>query len=300
MNILLAFNADYYIGAIVLLCSILEHNDWCDQITIYVLYSELPLEKQKRFSQVASERGHASVVYIRVGAEEFSDAPIFWKWISRETYYRLLAQELLPQSVDRILYLDADLIVRKSLQEFYQQDFEGKLLVACNRRKAGQIEPKRLEQLTLPPDAIYFNAGVLLYNLKEQREQLDSSVYREYLTLFSKWLTYQDQDVLNAVFYGLTKYADYRFYNVFDFDILNEEKRERALRRSVIFHYNGRGKPWNVNYWGRMADVFWEYAEKLPEYQGQYAALKLKQQAYKKTHAIEAARAARKKKRRGK
>ena len=55
-----------------------------------------------------------------------------------------------------------------------------------------------------------------------------------------------------------------------------------------------------MNYWGRMADVFWEYAEKLPEYQGQYAALKLKQQAYKKTHAIEAARAARKKKRRGK
>lgn len=282
MNILLSFNSNYFLPALVLLRSLLMNNRWCENITVYVLYLELTEEEIRRFSDAAREFGNGQAVFVRVPEDAFADAPLHLKWISRETYYRLLAQELLPESVERILYLDVDMIVCGSLEEFYWQDFEGNLLVACCSYRAFTPVPEVLRQLTLPDDCIYFNAGVLLYDLKGQRREIDPEIYREYPVLFYKQLKYGDQDVLNAVFYGMTKLADHRIYNMFDFEIKRARDVERVRKKTVIFHFNGKGKPWTEIYWGRMAWLFWEYAMAIPEYAEQYEELTQKQMEYKK------------------
>ena len=297
MNILLAFNSNYYMPALVLLKSLLVNNQWCREIRIYVLYSDLKPGEIRRFSQVAEESGIAKAIFLPVETDTFQDAPLHLKWISRETYYRLLAQEMLPESVERVLYLDVDMIVMGSLEEFYHQDFEGKLLVACNRYGLGGTDPKRLEQLTLPRDTIYFNAGTLLYDLAGQRQQIDPNILYEYPVLFYQQLKYGDQDVLNAVFYGLTKFADWRIYNCFDSNTTRQRQEDRVRRSCKIFHYNGRGKPWTERYWGRMAWLFWDYAQLLPEYAGQYEALKEKHARFRKQRRADKARATRKKNR---
>ena len=297
MNILLAFNSNYYMPALVLLKSLLVNNQWCREIRIYVLYSDLKPGEIRRFSQVAEESGIAKAIFLPVGTDTFQDAPLHLKWISRETYYRLLAQEMLPESVERVLYLDVDMIVMGSLEEFYHQDFEGKLLVACNRYGLGGVDPKRLEQLTLPRDTIYFNAGTLLYDLAGQRQQIDPNILYEYPVLFYQQLKYGDQDVLNAVFYGLTKFADWRVYNCFDSNTTRQRQEDRVRRSCKIFHYNGRGKPWTERYWGRMAWLFWDYAQLLPEYAGQYEALKEKHARFRNQRRADKARATRKKNR---
>ena len=297
MNILLAFNSNYYMPALVLLKSLLVNNQWCREIRIYVLYSDLKPGEIRRFSQVAEESGIAKAIFLPVETDTFQDAPLHLKWISRETYYRLLAQEMLPESVERVLYLDVDMIVMGSLEEFYHQDFEGKLLVACNRYGLGGTDPKRLEQLTLPRDTIYFNAGTLLYDLAGQRQQIDPNILYEYPVLFYQQLKYGDQDVLNAVFYGLTKFADWRVYNCFDSNTTRQRQEDRVRRSCKIFHYNGRGKPWTERYWGRMAWLFWDYARLLPEYAGQYEALKEKHARFRKQRRADKARATRKKNR---
>ena len=297
MNILLAFNSNYYMPALVLLKSLLVNNQWCREIRIYVLYSDLKPGEIRRFSQVAEESGIAKAIFLPVETDTFKDAPLHLKWISRETYYRLLAQEMLPESVERVLYLDVDMIVMGSLEEFYHQDFEGKLLVACNRYGLGGTDPKRLEQLTLPRDTIYFNAGTLLYDLAGQRQQIDPNILYEYPVLFYQQLKYGDQDVLNAVFYGLTKFADWRVYNCFDSNTTRQRQEDRVRRSCKIFHYNGRGKPWTERYWGRMAWLFWDYAQLLPEYAGQYEALKEKHARFRNQRRADKARATRKKNR---
>ena len=297
MNILLAFNSNYYMPALVLLKSLLVNNQWCREIRIYVLYSDLKPGEIQRFSQVAEESGIAKAIFLPVETDTFQDAPLHLKWISRETYYRLLAQEMLPERVERVLYLDVDMIVMGSLEEFYHQDFEGKLLVACNRYGPGWVDPKRLEQLTLPRDTIYFNAGTLLYDLAGQRQQIDPNILYEYPVLFYQQLKYGDQDVLNAVFYGLTKFADWRVYNCFDSNTTRQRQEDRVRRSCKIFHYNGRGKPWTERYWGRMAWLFWDYAQLLPEYAGQYEALKEKHARFRNQRRADKAKATRKKNR---
>lgn len=295
MNILISFNSNYYMPALVLLQSLLVNNQWCREIRVFVLYADLKPEEIRRFSQVAEDSGIAKAIFLEVAPDKFQDAPLHLKWITRETYYRLLAQEMLPASVERVLYLDVDMVVLGSLEEFYNQDFDGKLLVACNRHGPGVVDPAHLAQLTLPKDTVYFNAGTLLYNLAGQRREIDPNILYEYPVLFYKQLKYGDQDVLNAVFYGLTKFADYRIYNCFDRYICRRREEERVLRRCKIFHYNGHGKPWTEAYWGRMAWLFWEYAQQLPEYAGHYEALKDKHARYKKKRAADKAKDTRRK-----
>lgn len=296
MNILLAFNSNYFLPALVLLKSLLVNNSWC-KITIYVLYLDLKEEEIRRFSDSAVQWGNAQAEFIRVPEDAFCDAPLHLKWISRETYFRLLAQEILPRSIERILYLDVDMIIRGSLEAFYNQDLEGNLLAACCSHEAFKPVAHILRQLTLPDDTVYFNAGVLLYDLKGQREEIDPAIYREYPVLFYKQLRYGDQDVLNAVFYGMTKICDYRVYNMFDHHVCRQRDIERVKKNTLIFHYNGKGKPWSEQYWGRMAWLFWEYAMDIPEYARQYEELTARQAAFKKKRAARLAAHTRKKNR---
>ena len=281
MNILLAFNSNYFLPALVCMKSLLTHNRWCE-ITIYVLYLELKDEEIRRFADSVAQWGNARAVFIRVPEDAFSDAPLHLHWISRETYYRLLAQEVLPQSVERLLYLDVDLIIRGSLEEFYNQDMEGNLLSACCSHDSFKPNAHALQQLTLPADTIYFNAGVLLYDLKGQRQEIDPAIYREYPALFYRQLRFGDQDVLNAVFYGMTKLCDYRAYNMFDYYVNRQRDVERVRKNTLIFHFNGKGKPWQEAYWGKMAWLFWEYAMDIPEYAARREELNEKQAAFKK------------------
>ena len=297
MNILLAFNSNYFLPALVLLRSLLVNNRWCEKITIYILYLDLKPEEIQRFTHCAREWGNGEAVFIRVPEDAFADAPLHLQWVSRETYFRLLAQEVLPESVERLLYLDVDLIIRGSLEEFYNQDFGGNLLVACCSHSAFKPNAHALHQLTLPADTIYFNAGVLLYDLKGQRAEIDPAVYREYPVLFYKQLKYGDQDVLNSVFYGMTKIADYRVYNMFDHYVCRRRDVERVKKKALIFHYNGKGKPWTEHYWGHMAWLFWEYAMEIPEYAARRQELTEKQAAIKKKRAAQLAAYTRKKNR---
>lgn len=48
-----------------------------------------------------------------------------------EAYYSFCAHELLPEDVDRIMYLDAgDVIISGDITEYYETEFEGRSLIA--------------------------------------------------------------------------------------------------------------------------------------------------------------------------
>ena len=264
MNILMAFESEYRKPAMVTMYSLLCNND--RDITFYIIYSRLTKEERLLLTELAESTGHGSCVFLPVPEEAYRDLPTFF-WISAETYYRLMAQKLLPESVDRILWLDADIVVCGDITEFYDQDFEGNLLVACSVWEEGVVRAQ-LNQLTLPPDARYFNAGVLLYNMTAQRKQLDPEVYTEYLKVFGNRLVYADQDVLNAVFYRCVKFADQLQYNCFTnaLDQYPPAKRRTLLKQCRILHYNGSSKPWNKEYCFLGSHIFRKYALSFPEY----------------------------------
>lgn len=264
MNILMAFNSEYCKPAMVTMHSLLCNHD-CE-VVFYIIYSRLTEAEKDRISEITMAEGHGRCVFLQVVESTYADLPTL-EWISPETYYRLLAQKLLPESVDRILWLDADVVICGDITEFYHQDLEGNLLAACSVMDEESYYAF-LNQLTLPPDARYFNAGVLLYDLEAQRKKLDPDIYTRYLQVFGKRLIYGDQDVLNAVFYRCVKFAEPKHYNctTYALDKLTSGERRKVLKDCRILHYNGSSKPWNPGYCLVSSDIFHRYASVFPEF----------------------------------
>ena len=210
MNILIAFNSDYLMPARVLIRSILENNN--GEITIYILHHSLSDEEQNIIRCDVEADGCVRVVFLFAEKLIHCDNPS-GSWISDDTYLRLMAQELLPQDVKRYMYLDADTVVRGSLEEFYNQDMEGNLIAALgfNASEEAEDEPGKRTQILFSTEPFYFYANVMLVDLEAVRKAVDPSVYFRIARRMGERLRGKDQDILNIVFSGRVKMLDKKY-----------------------------------------------------------------------------------------
>ena len=198
-----------------------------------------------------------------------------------ETYYRLLAPQLLP-NVDKAIYLDSDLIVEKDIAALFDVDVTGYPLAATRDADTiGQIEgydatvgPYLKNELGMRDPHDYFQAGVLLMNLAELRRTVSPE---EFLALSTqrmwRWL---DQDVLNRVVNGNYVRVHMRWNYLMDWQHLRRThivsnapadvraEYEEAAADPAIIHFAGPdNRPWLYPDADR-ADNFWRYAMHSP------------------------------------
>ena len=199
------------------------------------------------------------------------------KHISKATYYRLLMGDILPETVDKVLYLDCDIIVDAPIDEFWNTDLTGKAVAAVLQIGSGD----HAERLGIPIQYGYFNAGVNLMNLQYCREHNLSKVFMDYIQEHYDLLLYNDQDVLNAVLYDkcvhvmpqwnmLTQMFDWRLKlrgdkrnGIVVNDYIEEKKNAISHRDSPnIIHYSSLIKPWDKNSVSPVYSKYYEYAQK--------------------------------------
>jgi len=180
--------------------------------------------------------------------------------ISPATYYRLLVSEILPDYVHKAIYLDCDIIVRGSLKELWNTDIRNNALGAVHQMWR---EIEDADRLGYPVEFGYFNAGVLLINLKYWKENDISEKLVQYLTTNYKTILMHDQDALNAVLYNKTltlpcKWNMLHFFffpdsrtikGIFEGRIINnylDYKQQLKDNRSnpIVIHYVSKPKPW--------------------------------------------------------
>lgn len=110
-----------------------------------------------------------------IGEKSFEDAPTTNRY-PETIYYRLLAHEYLPQDLDKILYVDADILCLNDMVALYEMDLEDKLYAAASHTSDGNISNlvNKLRLRNFEAES-YFNSGVLLMNLEAIRQ----SVFRK-------------------------------------------------------------------------------------------------------------------------
>ena len=147
MNIALCLNKKYIPYATVTMISIYIHEN-CD-LDFYLVSGDLDdgdMERIQKSLEYAKEhlnddlRKKLSVVeelpevrihLVRTDASLLpKEAPVTKNWTA-EIYFRLMFTEILPKNIDRILYLDCDMVVVHSLSGLYNTDLNGNLLCAC-------------------------------------------------------------------------------------------------------------------------------------------------------------------------
>jgi len=255
MNILCATDDNYVPYCGIMLTSLFENNKQ-ENIKVYVLTGGLNNNNKKLFDKLADKYSQ-SIDIITVDNNTFKECPIRQEidHVSIAAYYRLAVSELLPTDLNRILYLDCDIIVNTSLTELYTTELTG---YACGvvADEAFMVDAP-YERLSIPKtiESPYFNSGMLLINLDYWKEHDVMRECMDYISKNASRLAFHDQDTLNAILRGKVKYLDIK-YNLQRELILKEVFNElpsdiqlsvkSASSSPIIIHYTGAGKPWII------------------------------------------------------
>lgn len=258
MNLLFAINRKFTQPLCTCIRSVIR-NGGAGHYDAYILHSDLA-EADK--GPILEEAGSAMTChFLHVDEAIFDGFPETSRY-PKQIYYRLAAPLLLPRTLDRILYLDVDLVVINALTELYQTDFEGNYYVACSHVKEFLT---RFNQLRLGvEDVPYINTGVMLMNLPLLRQNLTMEQLRETAQKKMHMFMLPDQDLLTVMHGEHIKLADTMRYNLSDrlLAAYNANPQNRPLdldwvrANAVVIHYYGKNKPWKENYMG-ILDVFY-------------------------------------------
>lgn len=257
MNILVTLNSGY-IGPLSVMLKSIMINEPNEEIHLYVAHSSLT-EKDFDIIDRVIDKTRTTVHPVAVSPSLLEHAPVL-KRISKETYYRLLVLDIIPVDVERILYMDPDIVVNKSMRELYNVDFNGSIIAGAGHT-AGCVEWYNKKRLDMPENSHYVNAGVLMFNLAEMRKFCTTQDIFDYIEKNLKKLWLSDQDVINGMFGGRTVYFDTRVFNLDEKVFRRERKIDLAWVRknTSIIHYNGSDKPWKEKYKGKMAEFYFYY-----------------------------------------
>lgn len=241
--------AAYVAHTAAMLHSLVAANREHDVRIHYLHGPELTRRRRDRVASMA-EREDAQVEFICVPDERIEGLPTR-DFTRKATWYRIFLPELLPD-VARILHLDSDLIVVRSVAPLWELDLGEHLVAAVTN----VLEPEYVDHpatLGIEDPHSYFNAGVLLMNLDAMRRDGSSRALLDHGRRHQPM--WRDQDALNVVLGGrrLELHPRWNAMNIFRFTdwasaVFGSERLAEARRDPAIRHFEGPGdnKPWHL------------------------------------------------------
>ncbi len=261
-----AFDNNIITAACVCLSSLMMNASEETFYDIFVLHSKKEDLKKGNLNKILQVYPNCQIHYIKV--DDSFDSAYEVRHVTKATYYRLILPELINK-YDKIIYSDVDIVFRMDLWDVYRQDLTGYYLAATYDLGLNQ-NIKYLKSLGLEKWQ-YFQAGFIVMNLKELREDLMVDKFKAFSQSNYR---YQDQDIINISCRGRIKLLA-PCYNVNDCaliyiywhrDMLPETITENDFNYAAAngnLHYSGY-KPWNRYSIG--FDIWWEYYRKSPIY----------------------------------
>lgn len=261
MDILGCTDTNFVIPLGVMLHSLCV-NDRGNELHFHIIVDDTVTNKQKdELRSVVSVKGDISFYliniddikeYLVVKVENFP-VPI---------YYRLLVAKILPQTIHKVLYLDADIIVRHDLSELWNTPMDNVSVAGVPNQSDCS---KFWERLDYPEEKGYFNSGVLLVNLDFIRRYNLTSVFIEYIKNNPQRLVCPDQDVLNFVLKDSKIMLPVRynsqegFYRYPPEKIIGDKKTfESDINNPYIVHFT-KEKPWTYDCNHPLRNLYYYY-----------------------------------------
>lgn len=252
MNILLTLDENYLLPCKVMLDSLFASNPAETDVTVYLLHSAIPAEKLEELASFCAALG-AALRPIAVDAALFESAPTSKRY-PKEMYYRLLSPLILPRKVERVLYLDPDMLIINPLRPMWELDLYGKAFAAASHTGLTEMA-NGINQMRLDTEHEYFNSGVMLIDLTAARKLVTAEDVFACVSEHEKELILPDQDVFNILYGKETRPVEDVLWN---YDVRNYSKYlirstgkhdlSWVMRNTAVLHFCGRNKPWHEDY----------------------------------------------------
>lgn len=200
-------------------------------------------------------------------------------WVA---YSKLLIPSLLPDSVEKAIWLDSDMVVCHDLQKLWETDMNNQWLSAVQESYDTMTIGSGIsywKEINLPPDASYFNSGLMVLDLHRLRQEKFIPRALESLNQNKNRLRYYDQDILNIVCVNHWQKLDGR-WNYIPWSAITIGSTDMPLESNhpYIVHYASALKPWHFSYgYSRRYGVYFYYMLALTEWKGWQPSIPLKE-----------------------
>lgn len=289
--VVFSINNGYVKQLATVIMSILKNSN--SKFDFNVLHRDITCDNMKKLESMLKKYDNAEIKFYNISdylknqdLESFMSRRKDYNYISIETYFRFFIPDIFKQ-YDKVIYLDSDIIVFTDLFNLYNIDLKDNYLGAIqdtflelavnNHKIKTSLHPQMsyseyFKKHLYKQNNKYFNAGILLFNVKKMRE--DNITLKLFdFALKNSPLEFQDQCVLNAVLEKSTTYIDYRWNVLKDLksyiNLFPQDKKnifEQIYKKPYIFHYVWHNKPWLIHddYNYSFITKWWKYYKMTP------------------------------------
>ena len=245
LHIALTFDDNFWAPAYALMRSICISTKRRKELVFHLLHLPLSVEHRADLEKIPAEFGATLRFYDMAEMPQFdafvARLPQGGRW-PKIVYARMLLPQLLPAEVERVIYLDCDMMVRAAIEELYGMDLGGQPLGAVRDALAPFIALRRdmTQNAGLFDGADpYFNSGMLVMDLNQWREMdLAAEISAlEQRGVLSK--LYFDQDLLNLIFRNRWFQLPWRW------NTIDAHPAHEALDPAIL-HFTLKAKPWGI------------------------------------------------------
>jgi lipopolysaccharide biosynthesis glycosyltransferase len=245
--------------------SLLENTADPSCVELHLISSDISALNQRRLATLASTFS-SKLNIIPADDSKYSGLPT--SRYGTAAYQRISLAHYLPETINKVIYLDSDIVVLDNIKTLWDISLEGRPLAAVEN-----LSPKAYKHLKFSRNE-YFNSGVLVIDLEQWRKNDTHQRTLEIIKNNYKKIRYFDQCSLNMIFRGnwtklpldwnqqsdiygvLKKYSDGCGYSTNDI--------KRAILQPSIVHFMGQHKPWLLNCFHPFKSVYQHYLDKTP------------------------------------
>ena len=250
INVCISCDDNYAKYAGVVIASVLVNANEEDDLHFYVLDGGITYENKSKISSLISIKD-CEINFVSIDESMFDDYKNVktHQYISIATYYRLKAPTLLPD-VDKLIYLDCDMVVNTSLKELFAKDTSNYLLAGVSDNKTRMVKE----------NPTYVNAGMLVMDLNNMRKDKTEEKFFNYTKENIDKITKGDQEIINDVCIGRINVIEPE-WNVQTSNFVN---RSTYTNHPKIIHYLSKEKPWKFGSYSYFKPLWFKYLQLTP------------------------------------
>lgn len=258
IHIFFTINDTYCFHLAVAMVSILKNSKLNDNFHFHVISSDLKEESKNKLMLLKTIKDF-EIEFLYIDKKIFANFPPYYaKHITVESCFRLKIASMKPE-LEKAIYLDSDLVVTGSLNDLWNLDISENYIAASLDVYSEKI--KKILNISFVDQ--YFNAGILLMNLKKWNLDNIEEKFFYNMDKYRNNLTIPDQDIMNITFAGKTKLlsSEWNFCPLL-LECKNKFELEK-IKNPIIIHYAGSPKPWVKND-NRYSEYYLKYADLVP------------------------------------
>ena len=260
MNIIYSSDDNYARHVGISITSLYDHNQDAETVNVYLIDDGISEENHKNLDAVA-EKYNRKITYVPLGPHK-TKLTLNNKWeLPISAYARLFVTEMVPDSVERLLYLDCDTVSCDSLEELWNTDLEGKTIAAVEDVASCVFQA----ETDSPEPYRYICSGIVLIDMKKWRESNAQERMMAYLDGRKGVVRHHDQTILNGVFWNdcyilhprydvltptfIMSYDNLKaYFKLWDRYYTKKEIKE-SVKNPAIIHFTSSniGRPWENN-----------------------------------------------------